>query len=81
MARRLDPAWVVLDSVENAQADRCVDLFVRPDGSWGFEAFRRDVEDRGAWTPVSFHSGIAFTSRDAAWDAALRAVPWLAVDR
>jgi hypothetical protein len=81
VARRLDPAWVVLDSVENAQADRCVDLFRRPDGFWGFEAFRRDPEDRGAWTPVSFHSGIAFASRDAAWAAALRAVPGLTLDR
>ena len=46
--------------------DRCVDLFRRPDGSFGFEEFRRDVEDAGAWTPVAYHSGAAYSSMDAA---------------
>jgi len=27
-------------------------MFSRPDGTHGFEEFRRDAEDRGAWTPV-----------------------------
>jgi hypothetical protein len=29
-------------------------MFSRPDGTHGFEEFRRDAEDRGAWTPVQF---------------------------
>ena len=53
MSRRIDPSWVVLESIENGEHDRCVDLFRRPDASWGFEEFRRDVEDAGAWTPVA----------------------------
>jgi hypothetical protein len=74
---RLDPSWLVLESLENEQHDRCMDLFRRPDGSFGFEAFRRDVEDRGVWTPVSYFSGGRYDSRDAALAAARLVVGWL----
>lgn len=67
----------MFDSVENDEHDRCVDLFSRPDGSFGFEEFRRDVEDGGAWTPVRFYSGASFATREAALDAAVKAVVWL----
>lgn len=75
--RRLDPAWVVFDSIENAEHNRCVDLFSRQDGTFGFEEFRRDAEDQGAWTPVNYFSGSTYKSRDEAWIAALAAVAWL----
>jgi hypothetical protein len=52
MSERIDKSWLVFVSIENFEHDRCVDLFSRPDGSYGFEEFRRDVEDRGDWTPV-----------------------------
>ncbi len=77
MSRRIDPSWVVHDSIENGQHDRCVDLFRRPDGSFGFEEFRRDVEDVGAWTPVAYYSQAAFASRQAALDVAIVRVVWL----
>ena len=79
MSRRLDPSWVVMQSVENPQHDRCVDLFARPDGSFGFEEFRRDVEDAGAWTPVSYFSGLRHASKDEAFAEATRRVEWLAL--
>lgn len=78
MSKRIDPTWIVVDSIENDAHDRCVDLFLRPDGTYGFEEFRRDVEDGGAWTPVAFFSHAARGSRDAAQEAAVRAVGWLA---
>jgi hypothetical protein len=37
----------VLASLENLYGDRCVDVYVRADGSFGFEEFRRDPEDCG----------------------------------
>ena len=77
MSRRIDPSWTVLESVENEHHDRCVDFFRRPDGSWGFEEFRRDVEDQGAWTPVAFYSARCFATPADARDAADAAVPWL----
>ncbi len=78
MSRRIDKSWVVFDSIENAGHDRCVDLFRRPDGSFGFEEFRRDVEDAGAWTPVAYFSTATYASNESALAAALGAVAWLA---
>jgi len=77
MSRRIDKSWVVLSSLENPEGDRCVDLFCRPDGSFGFEEFRRDVEDAGHWTPVAYYSDRSFVSKDDAVAAAGRAVVWL----
>ena len=79
MSRRLDPSWVVVESIENPQHDRCVDVFTRGDGSFGFEEFRRDVEDAGAWTAVSYFSGLRYASTDEALAAAARQVAWLAM--
>ncbi|MDI1284830.1 MAG: hypothetical protein PSV46_10565 [Reyranella sp.] len=77
MSRRIDKSWVVFDSIENGQHDRCVDLFRRPDGSFGFEEFRRDVEDAGAWTPVAYYSRAAYASKEAALEVAITRVVWL----
>ena len=77
MSSRLDKSWTVFRSIENDDHDRCVDLFERPDRTFGFEEFRRDVEDAGRWTPVSFYSGLNYGTGDAALQAALKAVVWL----
>ena len=38
----------VLTSLENSAGDHCVDIFVRVDGTFGFEDYRRDSEgERG----------------------------------
>ena len=78
MSRRIDKSWLVFNSIETGDGTRCVDLFKRPDGSYGFEEFRRDPEDAGAWTPAQYFSGAVFASNDEAMDAALKAVVWLA---
>ncbi|HET9618046.1 MAG TPA: hypothetical protein VFP74_12840 [Pseudolabrys sp.] len=78
MSARIDKSWVVFDSIETGDGTRCIDLFFRPDGTYGFEEFRRDPEDGGAWTPVHYFSGKAFARKDDALDAALHAVAWLA---
>ncbi len=77
MSARIDPSWTVFVSVENAEHDRCVDLFARPGGSFGFEEFRRDVEDGGRWTPTQYYSGAVYPSSAAAADSAARCVAWL----
>ena len=81
MSLRIDSSWTVLASFESDGHDRCVDLFARADGSFGFEEFRRDVEDQGTWTPVAYFSGRSFPTREAAEVAAMRAVVWLSDDR
>jgi hypothetical protein len=78
MSARLDPTWLVLASPSTPMVDRCVDIFARPDGTFGFEEFRRDPEDMGAWTPVAYYSGHRFATEADARAAALDAVPWLA---
>jgi hypothetical protein len=78
MSSRLDKAWMVLVSHQTPAADRCVDLFSRPDGTFGFEEFRRDPEDMGAWTPISYFSGQEYPTEDSALGAARAVVPWLA---
>jgi hypothetical protein len=77
MSKRIDKSWLVFISIENFEHNRCVDLFSRPDGSYGFEEFRRDVEDRGEWTPVRYYSNSAYRSREAAFAAAMQVVEWL----
>jgi len=72
MSKRIDNSWLVFISVENFEHDRCVDLFSRPDGSYGFEEFRRDVEDRGDWTLVRYYSGSVYTSKEATLAAAMQ---------
>lgn len=78
MSSRIDKSRLVLASIGNGEPDRCVDLFGRPDGGFGFEAFRRDVEDAGLWTAVADHSVAAYGSKEAALTAAIDAVGRLA---
>ncbi|MFM0392824.1 hypothetical protein [Paraburkholderia phytofirmans] len=78
MSSRIDKSSLVFDSIENDEHNRCVDLFLRSDNTYGFEEFRRDAEDGGAWTPVQYYSGAVFASKEEALDAAVRAVVWLA---
>ena len=77
MSSRLDPSWSVLASYQTFEADRCVDIFSRPDGTFGFEEFRRDPEDMGTWTPISYFSGHEYNSYVEAVRAAKLKVPWL----
>jgi hypothetical protein len=77
VSKRLDKSWIVLDSIENSDATRCADLFVRPDDTCGFEEFRRDPEDAGVWTPVAYYSVQSYPSKSEALESAKRAVAWL----
>jgi hypothetical protein len=54
MSSRLDRSWSVLSSHQTFDASRCVDVFARPNGTFGFEEFRRDPEDVGVSTPVGY---------------------------
>jgi hypothetical protein len=66
MSSRLEKNWRVLASPSTSSVDRCVDIFVRPDGRFGFEEFRRDPEDMGTWTPVAYYSAQEFDSEQDA---------------
>ena len=68
----------VVDSINNATGDHCVDIFVRDDGSFGFEEFRRDPEDQRGWFSLQRYSTQEFASLDAAVAQAKLSIPWLA---
>ena len=67
----------VTESIETPGGDRCVDFFKRPDGTWGFEEYRRDIEDGTGWFQTGFHRDRRFSNRDKALQAALESVTWL----
>ena len=67
----------VLRSINNDDASRCVDIFLRPEGTIGFEEYRRDVEDGRGWFPVGGYSSRMFNDESAAFTAAIAEVPWL----
>ena len=78
MSRRIDKSWLVFISIENFEHNRCVDLFSRPDGSCGFEEFRRDAEDRGDRRHYRVLLRRCLCGRgEAALAAAMQSVAWL----
>ena len=78
MSARLERSWKVIASPSTPSVDRCVDIFSRPNGTFGFEEFRKDPEDMGAWTPVAYYSDREYETAEDAISAALEVVPWLA---
>ena len=55
----------------------CVDVFQRPDGSFGYDEFRRDPEDGRGWFSIGHYGADRFDSAEAALDKARRVVGWL----
>ncbi len=73
------PASVkVLKSLENSAGDHCVDIFVRTDGTFGFEEYRRDPEDLSGWFSLNRHSHQVFAAAEDALAEAKSRVAWLA---
>lgn len=69
---------LVLASLENGDGTRCVDLFRRADGTFGFEEYRRDPEDPRGWSGAAGYAGRLFDDENTAREAARGAVKWLA---
>lgn len=67
----------VMQSTETPDGGRCVDLFVRPDGTYWFEEYRRDVEDARGWFPIGHYAAAVFPTAQDARAAAERYVKWL----
>jgi len=67
----------VIKSINDESAQRCVDIFARADGSFGFEEYRRDAEDARGWFATGGHQERIFMSEGDALRAAREAVAWL----
>jgi len=67
----------VLHSFSLRGQEICVDIFARPDGTFGFEEYRRDLEDQGGWFAIGFFSSQVFPTEQEALRKARTGVPWL----
>ena len=67
----------VMKSINSPNGGRCVDIFVRPDATFGFEEFRRDSEDARGWFPIANHGGRTFPTEENAFNEARSKIPWL----
>jgi hypothetical protein len=67
----------VLRSINADGGHICVDIFSRPDGTFGFEEYRRDAEDSRGWFPVGYSARRVYASAEAALSEARREVAWL----
>lgn len=56
---------------------RCVDVFQRTDGTYGFEEYRREAEDPRGWFPVGCYAQRRYETAKAALIDARTHVPWL----
>jgi hypothetical protein len=68
---------LVFESINAPDGERCVDIFRRVDGSFGFEEYRRDIEDRRGWFAIGGHADLRFDDAEAARRAAAAQVAWL----
>jgi hypothetical protein len=68
----------VVQSINQDGGGRCVDVFVRRDGSFGFEEYRREPEDNRGWFQVGFYADGRFGTAAEALAAATARVVWLA---
>ena len=67
----------VIRSVESSDGLRCIDIFRRDDGSYGFEEFRRDPEDRSGWRPIGGFGALRFADGEAAMQCGRQHLGWL----
>jgi len=67
----------VLRSIETPDGRLCVDIFVRDDTTFGFEEYRRDVEDGQGWFLIGYYADQVFETEDAALAEAKSKVSWL----
>ena len=60
----------VVDSISSEDDQYCVDFFKRKDGTFGFEEYRRDVEDYDQWFVIGRFNTLFFTTKKDAVKAA-----------
>ncbi|KAA2316299.1 hypothetical protein DL237_08655 [Pseudooceanicola sediminis] len=68
----------VIRSINLAGECLCVDIFMRPDGSYGFDEYRRDPEDGRGWYAIGHHGSARFDTADEALQGARHCIAWLA---
>ena len=67
----------VLQSINLPGDTICVDIFIRPNGTYGFDEFRRDPEDGRGWFSIGHHGYVEFSSVRETAAAAIEVISWL----
>lgn len=67
----------VLTSVNSPDGVHCIDIFLRADGSHGFELCRRDPEDGHGWRLTGRHGHRRFRTETQARCACVELYPWV----
>ena len=68
---------LVLDSVETPDGGRCVKIFRRGGGTFGFEVYCRGAEDLSGWFPIDSFADMPYGTEAKAREVAARFAPWL----
>jgi len=69
---------VVIRSYNLDGDSQCVDIFRRPDGTCGFEEYRRDPEDGRGWFAIGDYSSRSFDGESDAVASAKTSISWFA---
>jgi hypothetical protein len=77
---RVDMSTRVVASLNDPADDHRVDVFVRADGIFGFEAYRRGPEDMKGWFPLRRHATRVFATDQEALAQAGAAVARIAAE-
>ena len=67
----------VLASLEDSTRTSCVDIFLRADGTFGFEEYRANLDSGVGWQSLARFSHLIFASGEEALREAQRVIPWL----
>ena len=67
----------VVASFNSSGGDLCVDIFVRENGTFGFEEYRREPEDMRGWFPLHRYSNQIFATEQDALAKARTTVAWM----
>ena len=67
----------MLASLESCDGSHCVDIFVREDGTFGFEEFRGETDGAGRWQSLGKHQSLVFASGEKTLNEAKRRIQWV----
>ena len=67
----------VLASIDSPDASHCVDIFLRDDGSHGFEEFRAEFDGAARWQSLGRHGTLRYDDGPGALAAAKERIDWL----
>jgi hypothetical protein len=68
--------YLVSQSIEHPEKNRCVDIVQQQDGKYRFQEWRRDIEDTSGWILLFDSQPVVFNSEGEAMSAATLRCNW-----